>query len=1257
MTSAGTAGVIKVEMQAETARFVRSFQKAQKAVKEVGKESQEAKGKVDGIGSAIKTAGMAFVAFQGARVVLNQMKEAVQVFAEFERGMVRVGAVTNTVGTVALGDMTRQAQDLAKTTEHTGREVADAMGFLGMAGMKANQIMEATPSVLQLASAGMMDVASAADVVTNVLSSYSMKTADLKNANNILTSTFTNSNTSLSQLGEAFKYVGSVAQSAGFDFKEISASIGLLGNSGIQASMAGTSLRGAIARLQAPTKQASKILSKYGINVQKADGSLLSMKGILDKLNKSGIKSGDTLKLFGLRAGPAMQVLMKQGSAGLAELEANIDAAGNSAERIAAQQLATLDGQIKIMQSTFEATKTTIGQSFAPVLTQVLIPSLKTAAEFVDYLAKSLSFFDENQPTAIDNLAEKMAGRRKIISGLQADIVEMQGKVRDGWITEGEATEKIARHQKRITELRKQNVATSKFGSKALKTSLGLADQLEDATAGAGDAAAEYAKQLERAQRAAEKTRAALRKEAEQEGLKEVTFGPAHMGAIKLKARGEEMLEAARQTIKAESALEAAEIQIRDDIKEMALALLKTAKTYTEFTAAADEFIGVGRHRGISKGFLAEEDKQEALARIPTSQFAADLGESLSDVDHGMVALGEQVKSGDFPQALNEAGKELRKRAEEEGKLNNVLATKTVSALEGFTGSLGEGGDALKEMLGEGLGGLFAGEGLDLDPAAIGKNIGTVLGKSTAFTEGAASLLSGLGGVSSLLGGGGTAISGAAIGSVAPGIGTAVGAAVGVAFAEVLPMVVDGIKQFANVLQQAAGLIPNLIGKFGSKLTAVIGDSRLKEAFTAMQIPLLGTIAALTAIGMALSVIFLPVVILLAGVAAALGAVLAVLAITVGSILIALAPLIILIWASLAAFAAVVSAVLMMAAVVAVLVSVLLAMLVLVAALTSGLWVVLAVMAALVVAALLPLMIALGVFLAILTGITGSLALFGAFLSLATKTDSFKRFQEAFSASVDRVVLALEPFFENLMALAGLFDALMDVVIVFANAFASTGGIARMVFNAFKAVALMAAGLLYALGWFQNALYGLGAAIAGLGVMLIDGIRWAITAIKNILNPLVDHAPSTAGEATRAALLGMVAQMNLLSPDMAQLGEAFAELTRLTFEEATERGNILADRKDTEDQISESLTNIPEGFKVAAARFRAIVPGLGDGAGTGTPEDGRGGNNFFIENFAVVTDNLEEFVEQIQRQADSRMMAQTGSPIPGGASQFIRGQR
>ena len=330
------------------------------------RDTKQVAGGLDLIGKA-SIAATAAIAATG-----YQALQATKVFAGFEKGMTRVGAVTNSLGTTAFAGLTDRAQQLASQTEFTARQVADAMGFMGMAGMSTNKIFEATPAVLQLASAGMVDVASAADTVTNIMAGYGLKTEDLNNANNVLVATFTNSNTSLQQLGQSFKYVGPVAKSAGVEFKEAAAVIGLMGNAGIQADMAGTALRGTIIKLLDPTADGAKIMRQFGINVTDTNGKLKPMVEIFKQLEPIADDSAKMIELFGLRAGPGMQAALTQGTTKLEELIKKIDGAGNIAERIAEAQLQTLDGRIKIMQSNFEGLQISIGKALGPATVKIV---------------------------------------------------------------------------------------------------------------------------------------------------------------------------------------------------------------------------------------------------------------------------------------------------------------------------------------------------------------------------------------------------------------------------------------------------------------------------------------------------------------------------------------------------------------------------------------------------------------------------------------------------------------------------------------------------------------------------------------------------------------------------------------------------------------------------------------------------------------------------------------------------------------------
>ena len=232
-----TLGKLVVEMGLDLRDFDRNLQTAQQRVQNVGRGFTSVGTRLTA-GLTVPIAGFGVYALRSA--------------ANFQTGMLRVQALTN-----ASADMMKRLEDQAKelgaTTQYTAGQAADAMGFLAMAGFEAEEILGAMPSTLQLAASAQIDLARAADITTNIMTGYGKTVADLPRVNDILVKAFTSANVNLEMLAESMKYAGPIAHSAGLQFEEAAALIALMGNAGIQGSMAGTSLRGAIARLLSPT--------------------------------------------------------------------------------------------------------------------------------------------------------------------------------------------------------------------------------------------------------------------------------------------------------------------------------------------------------------------------------------------------------------------------------------------------------------------------------------------------------------------------------------------------------------------------------------------------------------------------------------------------------------------------------------------------------------------------------------------------------------------------------------------------------------------------------------------------------------------------------------------------------------------------------------------------------------------------------------------------------------------------------------------
>ncbi len=316
---------------------------------------------------------------------------ALSASGDFEKSMNQVRAVSGATGK-DFQDLRNQAKELGATTKFTASEAADGMGFLAMAGFKAHDILNAMPGVLSLASAGNMDLARSADIASNILTGYGFKTSQTSRVVDVMAKTFTSTNTNLEQLGEAFKYAGPVAHTAGLKFEETSAAIGLMGNAGIQASMAGTALRGAVTRLLSPTAKVAKTLKKLGVEATDSHGQLLPLNDIIRQLEKSGATTGDMMTIFGQRAGPALLALVDQGSGALVKLTKELENSGGTADEIAKIQMEGLKGQLVSLKSAWEGLMIEIGDLGVLDLATGAVEGLTTVTRgftgFVDQYGK-----------------------------------------------------------------------------------------------------------------------------------------------------------------------------------------------------------------------------------------------------------------------------------------------------------------------------------------------------------------------------------------------------------------------------------------------------------------------------------------------------------------------------------------------------------------------------------------------------------------------------------------------------------------------------------------------------------------------------------------------------------------------------------------------------------------------------------------------------------------------------------------------------
>lgn len=257
----------------------------------------------------------------------------------------------------------QQARDIGGSTAFSPGDVARTQGVLARSGYNADQILASTESTVNLSLASDIDIADAADIVTNMQSAFDIPMDQIKRVSDVMTKGFTSSNTNLIELGEAMKYVAPIAKAAGASIEDTTAMLGVLADNGIKGSMAGTGASAMFSRLQAPTGQAPAALHELGIKTRDKKGNMLPIQGILSDINASFKKNklgtaqqAEYLKvIFGEEAMKgAVKLVEAAGNGKLGAKKNALDNSQGSAAAIAKIKTDNLDGDLKNLQSAFE---------------------------------------------------------------------------------------------------------------------------------------------------------------------------------------------------------------------------------------------------------------------------------------------------------------------------------------------------------------------------------------------------------------------------------------------------------------------------------------------------------------------------------------------------------------------------------------------------------------------------------------------------------------------------------------------------------------------------------------------------------------------------------------------------------------------------------------------------------------------------------------------------------------------------------------
>lgn len=389
----------------DTSGFQRGFKSALQDLRAFNDNSATATTKLGALGSAFKDVGSSMT--KNLTVPITGAGAAVVgVAAKFESAMSEVAAISGASGD-ELQALTEKAQEMGATTKFSASESAAALKYMAMAGWDTEAMLNGINGVMQLAAASGEDLASTSDIVTDAMTAFGMSADQSTRFANVLAQAANRSNTSVALMGETFKYVAPVAGALGYSIEDASVAIGLMANSGIKGSQAGTSLKNVLTNLAKPTDQVQSYMDKLNISLTDSAGKVKPLNQLLNEMRDGFNNLTEAEKAeyaAGIAGKEGMSGLLAIVNASQTDFDNLTEAINNSngaAQNVADTMMDNLGGQLTILKSTLEGIAISFGN--------ILLPAVKKVVSFLQDFLNWLNGLTDGQKQLVVTIATVVA--------------------------------------------------------------------------------------------------------------------------------------------------------------------------------------------------------------------------------------------------------------------------------------------------------------------------------------------------------------------------------------------------------------------------------------------------------------------------------------------------------------------------------------------------------------------------------------------------------------------------------------------------------------------------------------------------------------------------------------------------------------------------------------------------------------------------------------------------------------------------------
>lgn len=339
----------------------------------------------------------------GITAVGMGIKKSISMFTAFDDVARRVQGTTG-ANAETMELLRYQAKELGRTTSWSASEAAEAQFEFAKAGFSNNEILAATPGILDTATAAQMGLAEATEITAGALRMFGLDASKSTQVGDMLTKTASSTTTDVRDLAESLKYSGNGAKQFGLSLEQTLGILGQLGNLSLKGSQAGTALQAVFSTLQNSKKQ--EMLTSIGVQLTE-DGSYRNILDIIEDIKdktkgmEKAQRESFISQVFQEQGSQAMNRLLDTPKEELDKLINEVQSSSGFASQLAKILGAGVGGAFKNLTSATEGLGISFGQYLAPAIIDVIniaTQLISAGTGFIDwlnsgsYVANALTF-------------------------------------------------------------------------------------------------------------------------------------------------------------------------------------------------------------------------------------------------------------------------------------------------------------------------------------------------------------------------------------------------------------------------------------------------------------------------------------------------------------------------------------------------------------------------------------------------------------------------------------------------------------------------------------------------------------------------------------------------------------------------------------------------------------------------------------------------------------------------------------------------